>query len=121
VQRILVVAEPTAMAEEFEELFAKVRAFGWDNSKRDRTLYERGIDFDEVRYVFDGPTIVSRSDRDGEVRFIVFGFLDDREVAVVCTFRDEVCWIISARRARKDERKKYHDSLPRRPTAERQD
>jgi uncharacterized protein len=108
------------MAKEFEELFAKVRAYGWDNGKYDWTLRERGIDFDEVHYVFEGPTIASRSDRGGEVRFIVFGFLDGREVAVVCTFREDVCWIISARRARKDERKKYHDRLPRRSSSEGQ-
>jgi uncharacterized DUF497 family protein len=102
------------MAEEFSELFARVRTFGWDNSKRDRTLRERGIDFDEVRFVFDGPTIVYRSDRKGEVRFVVFGFLDGVELAVVCTLRDRLCWIISARRASRNERKKYHDRLPRR-------
>jgi|SRR5271154_5053879 uncharacterized DUF497 family protein len=102
------------MADEFSQLFAKVRAFGWDNKKRDWTLSERGIDFDEVRFVFDGPTIAYRSDRKGEARYVVFGFLDNREVAIVCTLRDDVCWIISARRARKDERKKYHDRLPRR-------
>jgi uncharacterized protein len=106
------------MADEFSELFAKVRAFGWDNNKRDRTLRERGIDFDEVRFVFDGPIVAARSDRKGEVRFVVFGFLDGREVVIVCTFRGDLCWIISARRARKDERKKYHDRLPRFPTSE---
>jgi uncharacterized protein len=109
------------MADEFPELFAKIRTFGWDNNKRDWTLRERGIDFDEVRFIFDGPIVVDRSDRKGEVRYVVFGFLDDREVAVVCTFRSDVCWIISARRARKDERKKYHDRLPRRSAPEGQD
>jgi uncharacterized protein len=109
------------MAEELKTLFAKVRTFGWDNNKRDWTLRERGIDFEEVRFVFDGPTVAYRSDRRNEVRSVVFGFLDDREIAVVCTFRDDVCWIISARRARKDERKKYHDRLPRRPAPKGQD
>jgi uncharacterized protein len=108
------------MAEEFSELLAKVRAFGWDADKRDWTVRERGIDFDEVRFVFDGPTLAYRSDRKGEQRYLVFGFLDDREVAIVCTFRVDVCWIISARRARKDERKKYHDRLPRRSATEGQ-
>src|SRR5580693_3382432 len=108
------------MADEFSELFAKVRTFGWDNSKRDWTVRERGIDFEEVRFVFDEPIVAYRSDRRGEARYIVFGRLDGREVAVVCTFRDDVCWIISARRARKDERKKYHDRLARRSAPEGQ-
>jgi uncharacterized DUF497 family protein len=34
-------------------------------------------------------------------------------VVVVCTFRGENCRLISARTARRDERSKYHDSLPR--------
>ncbi|MBI3759232.1 MAG: BrnT family toxin [Deltaproteobacteria bacterium] len=95
-------------------LFANIRKFGWDNNKRDRILREREIDFDDVRFVFDGPTIIRRSDRKGEVRYMVFGFLDDVEVVVICTLRGEVCWIISARRARRDERKKHHNRLPRR-------
>jgi uncharacterized DUF497 family protein len=59
------------MSEEFEGLSAKVRAFGWDHNKRDWTLHNRGIDFDEVRAVFDGPIIAYRSDRKGEARFVV--------------------------------------------------
>jgi len=100
--------------------FAHIREFGWDNNKRDRTLREREIDFDDARFVFDGPTVIRRSDRNGEVRYMVFGFLDNIEVVVICTLRGDLCWIISARRARKDERKKYHSRLPRR-SAERQD
>jgi uncharacterized DUF497 family protein len=56
------------MADNFSELFAKVRAFFWDNNKRYRTIRERGIDFDLARSVFDGPIITYRSDRKGEAR-----------------------------------------------------
>ena len=100
-----------------EAAFARIRKFGWDNPKRDWTLHEREIDFDDARFVFDGPIIVRRSDRKGEVRYMVFGFLDDVEVVIVCTLRGDLCWIMSARRARRDERKKYHDRLTRRSTA----
>ncbi len=109
------------MADEFSEQFAKVRAFGWDPNKRDWTIRKRGIDFDEVRFVFDGPTLVYRSDRKSEERYLVFGLLDDIELAVVCTFRGDLCWIISARRASRNERKKYHDRVARRPASEGQD
>ena len=109
------------MADEFSEQFAKVRGYGWDNNKRDWTIRERGIDFEEVRLVFDGPTIVHRSDRKGEARYVVLGFLDNVEVAVVCMFRGNLCWIISARRASRDERKKYYRRLTRRPAPEGQD
>jgi hypothetical protein len=42
-----------------------------------------------------------------------FGFLDDVEVAFVCT-EATLCHVISGRRARRDERQKYHHHLPRR-------
>jgi uncharacterized DUF497 family protein len=53
-----------AMAEEsFEDIFAQVRSFGWDPAKRDWTLLEREIDFDDMRFVFQGPATIERSDR----------------------------------------------------------
>src|SRR5208282_5084812 len=107
--------------DEFTKLFAHVRAFDWYPPKRESTLLDRQIDFADARFVFDGPTLIRRSDRKGETRYMVFGFLDDVEVVIVCTIRGEVCWIISARRARRDERKKYHNRLPRRPSPEGQD
>ena len=110
-----------AMTAEFDRLFAQDRAFGWNNEKRNSILRERGIDFEDMRFVFDDPIIALRSDRGGEARYMVCGFLDGREVVVVCTFRDDVCWIITARRARRDERKKYHDRLSRRPPPKGQD
>jgi uncharacterized DUF497 family protein len=75
---------------------------------------ERHIAFEDAQIVFQGPTTVRRSDQKGEVRYMVFGFLGDVEVVFVCTFRNDVCWIISARRARRDERKKYYIQLTRR-------
>jgi uncharacterized DUF497 family protein len=109
------------MEDYTDALFAKIRKFGWDPGKRDWTIRERGIDFDEARHVFDGPTIVYRSDRKGEERYVVFGFLDDVEIAVVCSLRVDLCWIISARRASRNERKKYHHRLSRRAPSEGQE
>lgn len=110
------------MAEEdFDQLFAQVRRFGWDNDKRERVLRERGIDFEELRFLFEGPINAVRSDRNEEARYMVCGFLDEREIVVVCTIRGDVCWIITARRARRDERKKYHHCLTRRAAQEGQD
>jgi hypothetical protein len=106
--------------EEFLRLLENVRDFDWNPNKREQTFNERHIAFDDAPIVFQGPIMVRRSDRKGELRHMVFGFLDDVEVVFVCTFRDDVCWIISARRARRDERKKYHSQLPR-STAEDQE
>jgi uncharacterized DUF497 family protein len=109
------------MAEDFAaELFARIRDFDWDPTKRESNRQRHQIDFQDARFVLDGPTIVRRSDRQGETRYMVFGFLEDVEVVFICTIRGETCWIISARRARRDERKKYHSRLSRR-SAEGQD
>jgi uncharacterized protein len=102
------MAEPTA-----DELFAHIRAFEWDERKRESNLHDHGIDFQDARRVIDGPTFIRQTERKGEARYMVFGFIGQEEVVLICTFRGENCRVISARRARRDERKKYHDRLPR--------
>lgn len=102
------------MADEgFEQVFARIRDFDWDPVKRAKTFKERGIDFDDVRHVLAGPFLAQRSDRKGEIRWMVFGFLADVEVTYVCTIRGSTCWVMSARRAKRNERKKHHDRLAR--------
>jgi uncharacterized DUF497 family protein len=97
-----------------DDPFVHIRNFGWDPNKRDKVLRARNIDFDDMRLVITGPILVERSDRSGEIRHKVVGVLDDVEIAFICTFRGDLCWVITARRARRDERKKYRDSLARR-------
>lgn len=99
------------MAEDLQRLFAGVRDFGWNPKKRESNLRDRKIDFEDVKGIFDGYTFIRRSDRHGEVRYQIFGYLQGREVTVVCTFRGALCWIISARRASKTERRKYYNRL----------
>jgi uncharacterized DUF497 family protein len=94
------------MTEDVQRLFAGVREFGWDPKKCESNLRNHGIDFEDARGILDGPTFIRRSDRHGEVRYQIFGFVEGREVAVACALRGTLCWIISARR---DERKKYYD------------
>jgi uncharacterized DUF497 family protein len=108
------------VSEKFEELFANVQVFDWNPNKRDQAFRERHIAFEDAPVAFQGPITIRRSDRKGEVRYMVFGYLGDVEVVFVCTFRGDVCWIISARRASRDERKKYYDR-PARGAAEDQE
>ncbi len=105
------------MAEDLQKLFAQVRGFDWNARKREINLREHKIDFADVKGIFDGYTFVRRSDRHGEIRYQVFGYLHDREVAVAFTIRGKVCWLISARRARRDERQKFYQGLARRSSA----
>jgi uncharacterized protein len=72
-----------------DELFARVAAFEWDEDKRERNLRDHKIDFEDARQIVDGPTFVRRSDREGEHRYMVFGFVNGDETVVVCTFRGE--------------------------------
>lgn len=97
------------MTRDVQRLFAGVRAFGWNPNKRESNLRTHRIDFEDACGILDGPTFIRRSDRHDEVRYQIFGYVQGREVAVVCTIRGTVCWLISARRARRDERRKFYD------------
>jgi len=91
--------------------FECVRAFEWDEEKRTSNLLKHGIDFYDVRGVFESDLVFDRSDRHDEVRYEIFGILDREVIAAVCTIRRNRCRWISARRARKDERKEYYHRI----------
>ena len=82
--------------------------FEWDEEKRILNLEKHKIDFEDVTEIFDKPLFLKRSDRDNEIRFVAVGELQSRHITVVFTIRDEVCRLISARRARKNEQENYH-------------
>jgi uncharacterized DUF497 family protein len=99
------------MAEDLQRLFANVRGFDWNARKREINLRDHKIDFEDVKGIFDGYTFVRRSDRHGEIRYQIFGYVHGREIAVAFTIRGDVCWLISARRANRSERQKYYAGL----------
>lgn len=108
------------MTEDMQQLFASVREFGWNPRKRESNLLDHKIDFEDVGEILDGYTFIRRSDRHGEIRYQIFGYLQGREIAIACALRGSLCWIISARRARRDERRKYYDRFKNVPP-QRQD
>ena len=85
----------------------------YDAKKRDRTLRERGLDFEDAVQVFAGTTIDYVDDRAdyGEVRWVTFGSLNGRMVSVVWTQRVSTRHIISMRKANGRERKVYQGEL----------
>ena len=81
----------------------------YDPAKRDRTLRERGLDFERSKEVFAGLTIdIPDLRRDcGEPRINSVGHLDRRMVIVCWTPRGEARHIISMRKANDREKARY--------------
>lgn len=87
--------------------------FDWDEDKRKSNLREHGIDFVGIEQLFDGETVTILDDRFdyGEERFVTFGLLEGRVVAVVHTETDELIRIISVRKATKNEESSYFKEI----------
>ena len=83
--------------------------FEWDDEKNKKNIEKHEIDFIDAALVFDNPVLEREDSRGdyGEKRFIGIGILYNIEISVVYTRRRNKIRIISARRASKDERKKY--------------
>jgi uncharacterized protein len=83
--------------------------FEWWEAKRLAVLIERGLDFLDARSLFDGRDIYTiPSPRGGEQRWVSIGQLDDVMIAVVWTRRGAATRIITMRRARDEEKRRYY-------------
>lgn len=87
--------------------------FEWDEAKRQTNIRDHGIDFADLKPLFEGETVIMLDDRFdyGEYRFITLGLLNGIVLLVVHTETDEVIRIISARKATKYEEKRYFTEL----------
>lgn len=85
----------------------------FDSMKRDRTLFERGLDFAHAAQLFAGLHFTSQDLRVdyAEDRFITVGFLRADLVVMVWTPRGEVRRIISTRKANEREKTFYAQHL----------
>ena len=72
-----------------------------DKAKREITLPERGLDFEDATHVFAGPTFEVKDQRRdyGEKRIICFGLLEERLVVVGYTPRGADRHVFSMRKA----------------------
>lgn len=88
-------------------------AVTYDPVKRERTLRERGLDFEDAKEVFAGPTFDQEDERRdyGERRVITIGFLRGRMVVLVWTPRGDDRHIISLRKANEQEKARYGQEL----------
>ena len=87
--------------------------FEWDETKRRKNIKDHGIDFADLEPMFDGVTVTILDDRFdyGEDRFVTIGLLNVITLVVAHTENDEVIRIISARKATKNEEKKYFEEI----------
>ena len=85
--------------------------FEWDNTKRESNLNKHGLDFVDAVKIFLGPVVTASSHRSGEDRWISVGMVNGLEIAVVYIWREGRIRIISARRAKRNERQEYHTHL----------
>lgn len=88
--------------------------FEWDEAKNEQNIHKHGIDFADVPTIFDSTMLIDLDDREdyGEDRWIGMGLLKDNVMVIIFTERlDHTRRIISARKANKNESKRYFDSL----------
>ena len=78
----------------------------FDPAKRERTLSERGLDFEDAATVFEGTTIEVEDTRKsyGEPRIICYGLIADRLVVVGYTPRGTTRHVFSMRKANNREK-----------------
>ena len=91
--------------------------FEWDEDKRFINIDKHGIDFVRAITAWQGGVIdpaATRTDR-GETRHLALGMIGDDEliIAIVYTHRGDGKRLISARRARRHERRYYKDQFGR--------
>jgi uncharacterized DUF497 family protein len=91
--------------------------FEWDESKRRSNLEKHGIDFANSAALFlPGGRMVAALDvrtAYGEERYIGFGLLGGRVVAVCFTYRNHSVRLVSLRKANQREQKKYDKEVCR--------
>ena len=86
--------------------------FEWDEVKRATTIHKHGIDFVEAIEIFGTDHVILPGRSEIERRSVAVGMFDGRFVAVVFTMRGTKIRIVTARKARRNERAEYHARHP---------
>jgi uncharacterized DUF497 family protein len=82
--------------------------FEWSKAKRLAVLDARQLDFLDGCRLFDGrPIFTAPSPRSGEQRWVSLGELNGEMIAVVWTRRGTAIRIITMRKARNEEKRRY--------------
>lgn len=86
--------------------------FEWDEAKRKTTIEKHKIDFADMIELFSLPHLILDARSEVEQRRILVGELGGSYFAVVYTMRGTNHRIITARKARRDEREQYQAVHP---------
>ena len=81
--------------------------FEWDEAKRQAVLEKHGIDFVDLGRFFDGDVLYMAAASDVEPREKAVGWSGRAWIAVIFTRRSGRIRLITARRARENERRAY--------------
>ena len=87
--------------------------FEWDEKKRQGNLKKHGIDFADLEQLFLGVTLTILDDRFDyeEDRFVTFGLMNGVVLVVAHTEENDVMRVISARKATRNEEKRYFEEI----------
>ena len=88
--------------------------FEWDDEKNRTNIEKHGVSFETASRIFEGVTLTVTDERFeyGEVREISIGLVDGiAYLTVVHTDRESKIRIISARPAKRVERKRYDEAI----------
>lgn len=91
--------------------------FEWDATKASNNKRKHGVSFEEAQSVFfdEYATVIHDPEHfNDEERFVILGMSTIARILVVCHCyrkKDSIIRIISARKATKQESKKYHGDL----------
>jgi len=82
--------------------------FEFDRRKSVRNKEKHGVDFVEAQLVWEDPDRIEIPARtEDEERYLVVGMIEDKCWSVIITYRGAKTRVISARRARKEEKQLY--------------
>jgi len=83
----------------------------WDETKRQQTLKERGLDFSLAAFILSDPDMVqyidNRKDYE-EIRYIAYGEVYGEVLKLCYTWRGKKIRVISIHKIHKKEREKYY-------------
>jgi len=87
--------------------------FHWDKEKNEQNIRNHGIDFNDAKEIFYGPTIefLDTDHSAEEERYTAYGIATGRVLRVTYTMRGEVYRLISARKADRNDTRRYYERV----------